>query len=311
MRRFLITGGAGFIGSHIAEAIVSKDLGEVVVYDNLSSGKEENLRSLGDRVRLVRGDIRMPNELVSVLKGCEVVFHEAAFVSAFDSYNQPELTNAVNIDGTFNVLTAARKAGCRRVVLASSAAIYGTESALPNSEEMLPRPLSPYAIGKLCNEYHARLFATSWGLETVCLRYFNVYGPRQNPSSEYSGVISRFTDVLSAGRQPTIYGDGSQTRDFIFVKDVAQANLCAAFAEKCGHGEVINVGTGRETSLNMVLAALQEVYGREVHPEWKPWRDGDIHRSVAKVDRAREVIGFCADTEFVAGMRALVDALAR
>jgi len=304
----MVTGGAGFIGSHIAEEIVREGLGDVVIFDNLSSGNEANIAHLRAGVRFVKGDTRNTLEVMKAMEGVDYVFHQAAFVSAFDSYNKPQLANDVNIGGTFNVLDAARKAGAMRVVLASSAAIYGTESQLPNREKLLPAPESPYAISKACNEYHARLFSKYWGLETVCLRYFNVFGPRQDPSSEYSGVISRFVEAISRGKNPIIYGDGSQTRDFVYVKDVARANIRAALADACGKGEIINVGTGRETSLLDVIGALREVYGREINPEFRPWRDGDIRRSVASTDLAKRILGIESTADFVSGMRFLAEA---
>lgn len=298
MVRYVITGGAGFIGSHIAEQLAARGNSDVIALDDLSSGGEKNLLHLGQRVRLIRGDIRDRTAVAAAFKGCEIVFHQAAFVSAFDSYNRPDDVHEINIQGTWNVLDAASKAGVRRVVLASSAAVYGPACALPNREDMLPAPESPYAISKACNEYQARLFARHHGLETVCLRYFNAFGPRQDPSSEYSGVISRFVDAVREDKRPVVFGDGLQTRDFISVQDVALANIRAAHAPACGAGEALNIGTGRETSLLDVLRALEDACGRKLTPEFRKTREGDIRRSVAAVDRARELIGFEASDDF-------------
>jgi UDP-glucose 4-epimerase len=309
MPRYAITGGAGFIGSHIAEEIVVQGLGNVIVFDDLSSGHEHNLMHLKEHVHFIKGDIRDRAALETAFAGCDIVFHEAAFVSAFDSYNKPELTNEINVLGTMNVLDCALKAGVRRVVLASSAAVYGTESMLPNREDMPLGPESPYAIAKASDEFYARMFSRQKGLETVCLRYFNVFGPRQDPASEYSGVISRFLDAIRLSKRPVIYGDGLQTRDFIAVQDVARANILAAHAPACGAAEVINIGTGRETSLLDVLHALEKALGRELNAEFRASREGDIRRSVACVDRARERLQFEAQADFDAGVAALVASL--
>lgn len=304
MARFLVTGGAGFIGSHIAEELIKDGSNEVVIFDDLSSGSERNISHLKGRSRFIKGDIRDAGAVLRSMKDIEIVFHNAAFVSAFDSYNKPAHTNEVNIGGTYNVLDAANRAGAKRVVLASSAAVYGPEADVPNREDMLPRPESPYAVAKACNEYHARMFSRHKGLETVCLRYFNVYGPRQDPSSEYSGVISRFVDAIKAGKNPVIFGDGTQTRDFIFVKDVAALNIKAAFSEECGRGEVINIGTGTETNLLQVIASLKHVLKKDVDVIFEPWRDGDIRRSVALTDLARSMLGANRTADFTTGIEA-------
>lgn len=309
MTRFLITGGAGFIGSHLAERLISEGLGEVVILDNLSSGFENNISHIRDRVQFIKGDTRNITDVEKAASGVDYIFHEAAFVSAFDSYNRPEETNAVNIQGTYNVLEVASKLNVKRVVLASSAAIYGREPRIPNKEDMPPNPESPYAIAKICNEYHARMFSNLKGLQTVCLRYFNVFGPRQDPSSEYSGVISRFVEKYQKGENPTIFGDGKQTRDFIYVGDVAVANIKAALSTKCGHGESINIGTGKETSLLQLIEALNAATGRNITPEFKPSREGDIPRSLADVSMAKKLLDFSADTKFSDGIKQLADAI--
>ncbi len=306
MSRYLVTGGAGFVGSHIVETILREGRGEVVVYDNLSSGYERNISAFQERITFVEGDIRDRESLDNVMPGVDIVFHNAAFVSAFDSIHRPEETRAINVDGTRNVLESAKKKGVKRVVLASSAAIYGTKAALPNNETFSPDPISPYAESKFQNEIDARRYAEE-GLETVCLRYFNVFGPRQDPSSEYSGVISRFVDCFKSGRQPVIYGDGSQTRDFVSVTDVARANLLASESANCGGGEIINIGKGEEISLLDLVAALNHATNLQVKPDMAPWRDGDIRRSVADVSLAKELLGFEAQITFQDAIQELIN----
>lgn len=305
MTKILITGGAGFIGSHIAEELMRRNLGDVTIFDDLSSGFERNIAHIRRKVKFIRGDTRNMADIEGAMVGIEYVFHNAALVSAFDSYNKPELTREVNIVGTQNVLAAALNAGVKRVVLASSAAIYGPNAGLPNSEEMKPDPASPYAEAKLQNEIDAKEYAKR-GLGTVSLRYFNVFGPRQDPSSEYSGVISRFKEINKAGKTPVIYGDGSQTRDFIYVKDVAGANILAGLNKNCGNGEVFNIGTGRETSLLQLIDAFGKAMRRKIDPEFRPRRVGDIKRSVADVSLAKKVLGFEAETDFNSGIKLLV-----
>jgi UDP-glucose 4-epimerase len=305
MSLYLITGGCGFIGSHIAEALAGE--GHAIrAFDNLSSGKLENLRGFEAAVEVVRGDIRDEAALRAALRGVEYVFHEAALVSVAVSVQQPEENEAINVRGTLNVLQAARASGVRRVVLASSAAVYGNNPELPKREDMTPEPESPYALGKLAGEHYLRLFSRLYGLETVALRYFNVYGPRQDAGSMYSGVISRFADDLGAGRAPTLFGDGLQTRDFVFVKDVARANLLAMRSPQAGQGEVFNVATGRQTSLLELLETLQAITGRRVAPQFREARAGDIRHSLADIGRSRATLGYEPGFDLDAGLRALV-----
>jgi len=302
MAHYLITGGCGFIGSHIAEALVGE--GHTVrVFDNLSSGRLENLHGFADRVDVVRGDIREPAALCAALHGVELVFHEAALVSVAASVEQPAENDAINIRGTLNVLQAARAAGVRRVVFASSAAIYGNNPDLPKHEEMLPEPESPYALSKLAGEHYLRLFSKLYGLETVVLRYFNVFGPRQDACSMYSGVISKFTADLGAGRTPTIFGDGRQTRDFVFVKDVVQANLLAMRSDKVGHGEVFNVATSTHHSLLELLEMLQQITGRRVAPQFRDTRAGDIRHSYADISKIQRLLGYQPRFNLETGLR--------
>ncbi len=304
--KYIVTGGCGFIGSHIAEALV-KDGHAAVVFDNLSSGHESNLAEFRDRVDFVRGDIRDPDALTAAMAGVAGVFHEAALVSVFDSVERPMDNHEINITGTLNVLTAARTCGVKRVLIAASAAAYGNNPDLPKQETMRPEPESPYGLAKVAGEYYMRVFAKLYGVETVCLRYFNVYGPRQDPGSMYSGVISRFADAVSAGRNPTVFGDGKQTRDFVFVRDVARANLLAMTSERLGQGEVVNIGTGRSVSLLDLLDALQDLTDRTFDIEFKPERPGDIRHSLADIALARATLGYEPDVDIRAGLKALLD----
>ena len=307
---YLVTGGCGFIGSHLAEALVSRGE-DVRVFDNLSSGYERNLAGFRDRVDLRIGDVRDRAALDSAMQGVTHVFHEAALVSVFDSVDRPGENHEINITGTLNVLLAARERGVRRVVVASSAAIYGDDPALPKSETMLPAPESPYGLAKIAKEYYMRVFARLYGVETVSLRYFNVYGPRQDPSSMYSGVISKFTDTVRGGEDPTIYGDGKQTRDFVFVRDVVQANLLAMQAAGMGAGEAVNVGTGIRTSLLDLLEALRELTGATFRVNFADARKGDIRHSVADISLAGELLGYRPGCGIREGLGELLAASAR
>jgi nucleoside-diphosphate-sugar epimerase len=307
MANYLITGGCGFIGSHIAEALVAE--GHIVrVFDNLATGYLENLKDFADRVEFVRGDIREPAALQAAMKGIEFVFHEAALVSVAISVKDPEENDAINIRGTLNVLQAARAAGARRLVIASSAAVYGNNPALPKREDMLPEPESPYALGKLAGEHYLHLFSSLYGLQTVVLRYFNVFGPRQDARSMYSGVISKFAADLQAGRTPTIFGDGGQTRDFVFVKDVVQANLLAMRSDKVGRGEAFNVATNTQVTLLDLLATLQKLTGRTGQPRFEPARSGDIRHSFADISKAQRVLGYQPRFSLADGLRELLAA---
>lgn len=304
---YLVTGGCGFIGSHLCEALVARG-DRVRVLDNLSSGYEHNLAAFRHHVEFMRGDVRDQAALRSAMQGVKHVFHEAALVSVFDSVERPLDNHEINVTGTLNVLIAAREAGVKRLLVASSAAIYGNSPELPKREDMLPGPESPYGLAKIAKEYYLSIFASLYGVETISLRYFNVYGPRQDPKSMYSGVISKFSDVVRAGQNPTVFGDGEQTRDFVFVKDVVAANLLAMAAPHLGHGEVFNVATGHRTSLLDLLAALRDLTGRPFEIQFKPARAGDIRHSVADVSRARDLLGFTARYTIRDGLSALLSA---
>ncbi|MDL2269769.1 SDR family oxidoreductase [Desulfosarcina sp. OttesenSCG-928-A07] len=288
--RVLVTGGAGFIGSHLVEALVASGA-EVTVLDNLSTGHRRNLDSVGKSVTLVEGDIRDRALLDQLTRSCDVVFHHAAIVSVTQSVSDPALSCDVNDLGTVRVLDACRKNGVGRVVMASSSAVYGDGPILPKTETMPACPLSPYAVQKLSGEHYAAVFGRLYGLETVCLRYFNVYGPRQTPSSPYSGVISLFVSNAVSGRPPTIYGDGSQTRDFVHVGDVVRANLLAA-TQKAAAGRVFNVGTGVSTRIRDLWDTIQELSLTKTAPVFAPPRAGDIQDSCSDISAITQCLDF-------------------
>ena len=313
----LVIGGAGFIGSHLVERLL-REGHSVRVFDNLTTGKRENLAAAGKDVELVVADVRHPERLQQEMRGCEVVFHQAAIVSVPYSVEHPHETLDVNLRGTLNVLDAARNAGVRRVVMASSAAIYGEDPELPKRETMVPSPISPYGLEKLGSEHYLAIWAKLFGIETVGLRYFNVFGPRQDPSSPYSGVISIFVDRILKGENPTIFGDGLHSRDFVFVADVVEANLLAgtraARPPKAGDkasSRVYNIGGGKRTTLNELAAALGKICGREVKPKHAEPRAGDIRDSLADISRAREELGFEPRVAVEEGLRRLVESLKR
>jgi nucleoside-diphosphate-sugar epimerase len=300
MSHYLVTGGAGFIGSHITQALVGRG-DRVRVLDDLSSGRRENLAGL-EGVELQVGDIRDPKTCAAAVAGVDGVFHEAAQVSVPSSVEDPEFSYAVNVTGTLGVLEAARAAGVQRVVFAASSAAYGDGEALPKVEEMPVAPCSPYASGKIAGEHLMRTWARCFGMHTVSLRYFNVFGPRQADDSPYSGVIAKFARILLEGRLPTIFGDGGQTRDFIYVEDVAAANLAAMDADLEESGTVINIGGGDQVSLNDLYATLAEAAGVTGAPEYGPERAGDVRHSVADVERAARLLGFEARVPWREGL---------
>jgi UDP-glucose 4-epimerase len=299
--RALVTGGAGFIGSHLVAALVDQGW-DVTVLDNLSSGYQTNLESVKDKNHFVKGDIKDERTLNRIVKGCEVVFHLAAVVSVTQTVKDPVASALVNELGAIRVLDAARKNGIRRVVLSSSSAVYGDAPQLPKSESMIPSPMSPYAVQKLTNEYYAELYHRLYGLETVCLRYFNVYGPRQDPSSPYSGVISIFMLRAIKGEAPSIYGDGGQTRDFVFVKDVVQANLLAA-SHEAAPGKVFNIGTSNSVSINGLWEMIARLARCHLPAKHEASRPGDIVHSLASIQRAKDLLGFQPEVSFEEGLR--------
>ena len=300
-RRALVTGGAGFIGSHLVAGLVAEGW-DVRVFDDLSSGREANLAEVGGGVELIRGDVRDEQALARAADGIEVVFHQAALASVPLSVAEPLRTHSVNVDGTLHVLEAARRAGVRRVVFAASSSAYGDGEELPKLETMPANPVSPYALQKHAGELYCGLYTSLYHLETVALRYFNIFGPRQDPKSEYAAVIPRFICSALAGEGATIFGDGEQTRDFAFVQDAVRANLLAADAERAP-GAVINVATGRRTSLNELWQAIRGITGVRAEAHHAPSRPGDVRASVADVSRARELLGFEPAVDLHEGLR--------
>jgi nucleoside-diphosphate-sugar epimerase len=304
-RSALVTGGAGFIGGHLVERLCA-DGWRVRVLDDFSSGKEENLAGVDGRVELLRGDVRDADLLAKALRGVEVVFHQAAMASVPRSVAEPILTNSVNVGGTLAVLDAARLAGVRRVVYAASSSAYGDAPGLPKIETMPVDLLSPYALQKHAGESYCRLYTELYGLETVALRYFNVYGPRQDPKSEYAAVIPKFITACLRGESPTIFGDGEQTRDFVMVYDAVQANLLAADAPRAA-GRVFNIAAGRRTSLNDLISVIREETGAKAQPHHAPPREGDVRDSVASLESARELLGYEPRVALREGLRVTIE----
>jgi len=305
MGTFLVTGGAGFIGSHIAAALVERG-DEVRVLDNLSTGHVNNMASFRDRIEFVEADLLDAPALEQALAGVECVFHQAALASVPRSVDRPLDTNAACVTGTVTLLDAARAAGVRRVVYAASSSAYGDQPTASKRETDMPLPLSPYAAAKLAGEYYCRAFTATYGLATVALRYFNVFGPRQDPKSEYSAVIPRFITAILSGEQPVIYGDGLQSRDFTFVANVVHANLLAATAPEVA-GRVLNVANGTQFSLLTLLDSINRLLGTSVKPRHDPPRPGDVRESLADITLARQLLGYECQVGFDEGLRRSID----
>lgn len=298
---YVVTGGAGFIGSHVVETLLVR--GERVrVIDNFSTGHRRNLAPFGEDVDLVEGDIRSYERAHKAVRGSDYVIHLAALPSVPRSVQDPLTTNEVNVTGTLNVLSASRDAGVRRVVFASSSSVYGASVDLPKSENMRPAPISPYGVSKLAAEQYCMAYNAVYDLETVALRYFNVFGPRQDPESQYSGVVALFLRLVSEGRSPTIFGDGNQTRDFTYVANVAEATLAAAVSP-AATGHFINIACGETHSVNELLAAVEAAVGRPAAPVYLTPRDGDIEHSYADVSVARELLDYRPSVALDEGIR--------
>jgi UDP-glucose 4-epimerase len=306
MNRYVVTGGAGFIGSAIVRKLVAAEVGQVVVIDNLLSGRESNLEEIRDSIEFHRADIRDYDQIAPLIKGAAVVFHEAAIPSVPRSIVDPVPCHDVNINGTFNVLRAAHEGKVGRVVYAASSSAYGDTEVLPKVESMAPKPKSPYALQKLVGEYYLNVFSEVYGLETVALRYFNVYGPRQDPSSAYSGVLSLFMKSILERTPPTIFGDGEQSRDFTFVDDVAELNLKAAGAKGVS-GTVINAGNGGRITLNQAWSLLQKIEGVKLPPIYAAPRAGDVRDSQADTTRAVRELGHAPRVSFEEGLRTTLE----
>jgi len=296
----LVTGGGGFIGSHLVDALLAR--GDVVrVLDNFSTGKRENLQHNIEKIQLLTGDLRDSEVLREAVQGVDYIFHQAAFVSVPQSMEDPDSCFDINVNGTGKLLAAARTAGVKRVVLASSAAVYGENEAVPLSEDEEPDPLSPYAASKSINEIYARLFTKHLGLNVVALRYFNVYGPRQNPASDYAAVVPIFIKILEDEGEPVIFGDGLQTRDFVYIADVVQANIQASESVKAP-GKVFNICSGQEISLLDLLEKLSTIYNRKILPSFQEARPGDIYRSLGNPNKARDILEFSSATSIIDGL---------
>ncbi len=303
----LVTGGAGFIGSHIVDRLLA-DGHEVIVLDDFSTGHRYNLPENNAALTIVEGDISHSATVKECMSGIDWVFHKAAVASVPKTVNDPVGSSAVNYQGTLNLLEAARNNNVKRFVFASSAALYGDEPTLPKVETMCPVTLSPYAVDKLASEFACGMYTKLYGLETVCLRYFNVYGPKQDPSSPYSGVISIFTDKLKNKETPSIFGDGEQTRDFVFVSDVVEANMKAITAED-GVGEYYNIATGNKITLNVLLKNLCEIYGVDFKVNYGEVRQGDIKESYAVIDKAVSKLKWKPAVELNQGLKLLCESL--
>jgi len=305
----VVTGGAGFIGSHLTRMLLTE--GKAVrVLDNLSTGRLENLEGLADlypdSFELVEGDIRDFDLVRSVLAGSEFVFHQAAIPSVQQSVEDTVVENQVNVDGTLNVLVAARdEKDVKKFVYATSCAVYGESEVLPKLEDMPVEPLSPYAASKCVNELYARVFSEVYGLETIGLRYFNVYGPRQDPNSDYAAVIPKFVTRMLNSAPPLIFGDGKQTRDFIYVGSVARANILAA--ESGASGCILNIGSGKRFNLLELVAEINQILGTDLDPVFEPARSGEVRHSLADIGRAGEAIGFEVDVDFRRGLEMTID----
>jgi UDP-glucose 4-epimerase len=304
-KSYLVTGGAGFIGSHIVERLV-RDGHRVRVLDDLSSGHESNLASFRNDVEFIEGDIRDPKVVNAAVKGTDVVFHEAALGSVPRSVADPVTTHQVNITGTLNVFLAAREAGVRRVVYASSSSVYGETPVLPKREDMIPQPLSPYALSKLAGEHYASVFKHVYDFEIVSLRYFNIFGPRQDPESQYAAVIPRFITSLIHGKAPVVYGDGLQSRDFTFVENVVNANLLAAEANGIA-GHAYNVACGGRYTLLELLAKTKEVLGSDIEAIHEAARAGDVRDSQASIEAAQEAFGYRVTVDFAEGLKKTIE----
>jgi nucleoside-diphosphate-sugar epimerase len=307
MALYLVTGGAGFIGSSIAEALLKA--GDTVrVLDDFSSGRRENLESLPGRIELVEGSIVDPETVGRAMRGVEVVFHEAAIPSVVRSVERPQATMLAGVQGTTVVLDVARTAGTKRVIFAASSSAYGDTPTLPKVETMPTQPLSPYAASKLTGEHLMRIFAQLYGIETVSLRYFNVFGPRQDPKSEYAAVIPKFITAALRKERAVVFGDGEQTRDFCFIDNAVRANLLAASTSSKLQGQVLNVACGERTSLNQLLEALGKLTGSRLEAEYRPRRAGDVKDSLADIRAARELIGYEPAVDVREGLKRTLEA---
>lgn len=304
MSTYLVTGGAGFIGSHITEALV-RDRHDVRVLDNLSTGKRENIEAFAKDIVWIEADLRDADAVDNAVNGADYVIHQAALASVPRSIDDPATTNLVNVQGTINVLEAARRHDVKKVVYASSSSAYGDSETLPKVEDMAPNPKSPYAVSKLTGEWYCRTYSVIYGLPTVSLRYFNVFGPRQDPTSQYAAVVPIFITALLDGRAPTIHGDGEQSRDFTFIDNVVAANLAACASSHPG-GEVYNVACGDRFTLNDLYGRLKGIVGVDIDPKYGPPRQGDVRHSQASIRAIEEDLGYAVQVDFDQGLKRTV-----
>ena len=305
MAKYLVTGGAGFIGSNIVEELVSRGE-DVVVFDDLSTGHEKNLEGIDSEIEFIRGDVRKSDEVRAAMKDIDHVLHQAALASVPRSIDDPLLVNDVNINGTLNVLEEAKKAGVKSVVYAASSSAYGETEKLPKTEDILPQPLSPYAVTKLVGEYYCSVYSQVYGLPTISMRYFNVFGPKQDPASQYAAVIPIFITHLLKGKAPTIYGDGEQSRDFTYVKNIVNANIAASKCSKAS-GQMINVACGGKYSLNELYSMLSGLIGVDIDPVYADTRPGDVKHSHAEISMAEDLFDYSVEVPFEEGLKRTVD----
>jgi UDP-glucose 4-epimerase len=303
--KFLVTGGAGFIGSNIVEELLKR--GHFVrVLDNFATGKRENLKEFEKDIEFLEGDIRSYHIVRQAVKDIEVILHQAALPSVPRSINDPITTNEVNVMGTLNILDAAKDAGVRRIVYASSSSVYGDNPKLPKREDMLPNPLSPYAVSKLAGEKYCNVFSRLYGMETVTLRYFNVFGPKQDPDSQYSAVIPKFIEAIKADKQPMIYGDGTQSRDFTYVANVVEANILAA-TKDIGSGLVMNCACHEQITLNELVIQINNLLGKNIETIYAKSREGDIKHSFADIRLIKEKLNFIPNISFTLGLKKTIE----
>ena len=301
-KTYLVTGGAGFIGSNLVDELVRRNH-KVRVVDNFLTGKKENLAHLANKIELIEGDIRDLDLMKKITKGVDCILHQAAFRSVPKSVENPTITNDINVMGTLNVLLAGKEAKVKRIVCASSSSVYGEAKVFPQKEEYATFPISPYAVSKLSGEYYCRAFSATFGLETVNLRYFNVFGPRQNPESKYSTVVPAFIFRILKDQPPEVDSDGEQSRDFTFVTNVVDANLAAADSPKKLFGEVFNVACGESHSILDIIRVLNEFLGKDIKPEFGPKRTGDVRRTLADISHIEKVLGYKPKVDFKTGIK--------
>ena len=307
--KYIVIGGAGFIGSHIVEKLVQEKR-KVLIIDNLSTGNYENIQPFISNITFVRGNIQDKDLLEEHIEEGDIIFHLAALPSVTRSVNNPLSTNENNIKGTLNVLLAAKEKKADRVIFSSSSSVYGDSETLPKIETMTPNPKSPYALSKLTGEYYMKLFYELYGLKTISLRYFNVFGPRQDPNSEYSAVIPRFIKQISENKTPIIYGDGEQTRDFTYVTNVVSANLLASNSKK-GFGETINIACGSRLSLNELVEKINNILGKKATPKYEETRKGDVQHSLAGITKAKDILEYASKIDFEEGLKLTIESMRR